>query len=226
VFRREIAVLMSFERSRLDVARSSERAPSVPPPPLPAPPAPLAAPPMAPPAAPPLAPPADTAGLAFAPPLRPPSMPPPPLDATQAIPAAYAFGAQLVDEDGFSDESTSMVDEATAFELPFAMQGAALPFTGADGEPPASTRPSRPPPHAAGPLPIALEDHARLHVELNAGYDEAEVHYRYGVDPATRAALDAQVDELKRRDPVSAATWLDVYQAHAAWLLAVDGADA
>lgn len=226
VFRREIAVLLSFERSRLDVARSSERSPSVPPPPRDPPQVVRRASAPPPPAASPTASPADTSGLALAPPLRPPSMPPPRLDATQAIPAAYALGAERADEGGIVDESTSMADEATAFELPFAVQGAALPFTGTDGEPPASTRPSRPPPPSARPLPIALEDHARLHVELNAGYDEAEVHRRYGVDPAMRAALDAQVDELKRRDPVSAAAWLDVYQAHAAWLLAVDGADA
>ncbi len=230
VFRREIAVLMSFERSRLDVARSPARAPSVPPPPRDAPPrqvrasAPpppphvaadhLVAPPLAPPSVPPSVPPP-------APPRAAPSIPPPAPTPT----TLYAFAAHLpqdlLEGENILDQATSMADEATAFELPFALSAAgALPFAGVEVKPPASARPSFP------PLSIALEDHARLHVELNAGYDEAEVLYRYGVNPSTRSALDAQVDDLKRRDPLSAAAWLDVYQAHAAWLLAVDGADA
>lgn len=213
VLRREVAVLMSFERSRLDVARS-ERSPSVPPPAA-----------IAMPALSPMPTPGPMPALAPMP--TPGPMPRAeayafePAPASSPFPRAEAYAAEVVDF-GIVDEGTSMADEATAFELPFAVGAPALPFA-AEPAPPPSVRPVEAP--AATPA-IALEDHARLHVELNAGYEEGEVYARYGLDRPTRLALDAQIDELKRRDPRSAAAWLEAYQAHAAWLLAVDGADA
>lgn len=206
VLKREVAVLLSFERSRLDVARASERSPSVPPPPAAA-----ARPPtLPPPSAPVVAPAPSSPFPAMAAPV-PPS--PFPEVTAPALPAEAAM------DEGIVDEGTSMVDEATSFELPFAIDAPVLPFA-AEPPPPSSARPG------PAPLAIGLEEHARLHVELNAGYDEAEVLTRYRLDPPARAALDAQIDDLKRRDPRAAAAWLDAYQAHAAWLLAVDGADA
>jgi hypothetical protein len=148
----------------------------------------------------------------------PSPLPPPPRSGDAPIAATAPF-----DDGGIVDEGTSIADEATAFELPFSVGTPALPFA-AEPEP---AREAQPRARAeAGPLPLGLEEHARLHVELNAGYDEAEVLARYRLDRSTRAALDARIDELKRRDPRSAAAWLEAYQAHAAWLLAVDGADA
>lgn len=118
------------------------------------------------------------------------------------------------------------------------MPAAPLPFSMAEPEPAPALQ--APPSHVAAPataspagepsstppLSISIEDHARLHVELNAGYGEAETLARYGVESSARAAMDAHVDALKRRDPAAAKVWLEAYQAHAAWLLAVDSADA
>ena len=75
-------------------------------------------------------------------------------------------------------------------------------------------------------LPISLEDHAKLHVELNAGFSEAEVLARYGLPWDARPRADAMIEDWKRRDPRAAEAWATAYQAHVNLLLDEDGADA
>lgn len=126
----------------------------------------------------------------------------------------------------FQDEGTSAIDldEATSFQLPFSMSDEpALPFA-ALAEPAAPASPVDQP--FDDDLPISLENHARLHVELNAGFAEAEVLARYGLPWDARPRVDAMVEEWKRRDSKAAEAWLAAYQAHVIQLLQEDGADA
>jgi len=292
VFRREVGVLMSFERSRLDIVRA-ERSPSVPPPAptqgdvwnggdipasyadpssyaytqalqpqhtpsyaLPAALQPQHTPSYALPAAlqpqhtPSYALPAAGHAAGYGSQAQPHPETPyleqqPPSVPSAAVPVfsfheaapvsapraeAYAFEPPQDEApyaEQFQDEGTCLVDldEATSFQLPFALPvDAGLPF--AVHAEPAAVAATAAPAAAEEALPISLEDHARLHVELNAGFSEAEVLSRYGLAWDARPRADAMIEEWKRRDQGAADTWLAAYQAHVIWLLQEDGADA
>ncbi len=125
----------------------------------------------------------------------------------------------------FADEGTCAIDldEATSFQLPFALPDEpALPFA-VVAEAPAAAAADVP---YDDDLLISLENHARMHVELNAGFPEAEVLARYGLPWDARPRADAMIEEWKRRDPRAADTWAAAYQDHVNRLLDEDGADA
>jgi hypothetical protein len=171
---------------------------------------------------------------------HPPSVPPPPETpyVDYAPPSGPVYSFQEVRAEAyayeppaepwaeqFQDEGTSAVDldEATSFQLPFALPDEpALPFA-VVAEPVANAAADQP---FDDDLPISLEDHARLHVELNAGFAEAEVLARYGLPWDARPRADTMIEDWKRRDPRAAETWAAAYQQHVNRLLDEDGADA